>query len=185
MKDTSSIPSKEWEKKAIRHTILLTGTVLLAQFALFLRGFIAAKFLGRPANLFNSLCVAAFGLLVWRPSLLVDTSFQLTFAATAGIALLTTPFDEALGSIRWKWLRSSLAVTMAAEVGVIPILAVTFQSVPWLTMLLGLPFLPVMFVVQMALSVLLLAVPDLVRAFVIGGSVPAQRDDEGIKNSGH
>ena len=46
MKDASPIPSKDWEKKAIRHTILLTGTVLLAQLALFLRGFIAAKFLG-------------------------------------------------------------------------------------------------------------------------------------------
>ena len=46
MKNASSIPSKDWEKKAIRHTILLTGTVLLTQLSLFLRGFIAAKFLG-------------------------------------------------------------------------------------------------------------------------------------------
>ncbi|OGP88513.1 MAG: hypothetical protein A2156_03565 [Deltaproteobacteria bacterium RBG_16_48_10] len=39
-------PPREWEEKAIRHTILLSISVLLSQFSLFLRGFIAAKFLG-------------------------------------------------------------------------------------------------------------------------------------------
>lgn len=44
--ETSARRSPEWEEKAIRHTLLLTLTVLLSQFALFLRGFVAARFLG-------------------------------------------------------------------------------------------------------------------------------------------
>jgi O-antigen/teichoic acid export membrane protein len=38
--------SKDWEEKAIRHTILLTSSLILSQILLILRGFIVAKFLG-------------------------------------------------------------------------------------------------------------------------------------------
>ena len=38
--------SKDWEEKAIRHTLLLTGSIILSQIILTLRGFIAARFLG-------------------------------------------------------------------------------------------------------------------------------------------
>jgi O-antigen/teichoic acid export membrane protein len=38
--------SKGWEEKAIRHTILLTSSIILSQILLILRGFIVAKFLG-------------------------------------------------------------------------------------------------------------------------------------------
>src|SRR5512139_3636139 len=40
------LASKEWEKKAIRHTILLTGTLILSEVLLIFRGFLLAKLLG-------------------------------------------------------------------------------------------------------------------------------------------
>ena len=41
-----STQSKNWEEKAVRHTILLTTSVIVSQLLLILRGFILAKFLG-------------------------------------------------------------------------------------------------------------------------------------------
>ncbi len=40
------LTSKEWEKKAIRHTVLLTGTLILSEVVLIFRGFVLAKFMG-------------------------------------------------------------------------------------------------------------------------------------------
>src|SRR5690606_29946163 len=50
-----------------------------------------ARVINREATLLNSLGAGALILLVWRPSDLLDPSFQLTFASMAGIVGLAFP----------------------------------------------------------------------------------------------
>ena len=54
--------------------------------------FVMARLFERSNNSFNTLSAAALLLLFIRPMLIVDTGFQLSFAAVFGIALLYQPF---------------------------------------------------------------------------------------------
>ena len=50
----------------------------------------------RRAVSFNTVALAAFIMLVWKPSLIGDPGFQLSFAAVAGIVALAAPLLEKL-----------------------------------------------------------------------------------------
>ncbi|MFT3745928.1 MAG: ComEC/Rec2 family competence protein [Pyrinomonadaceae bacterium] len=53
----------------------------------------------RRSSLLNSLGLCGLVLLVWRPSELLDPSFQLTFVSVAAIIAIAYPLIEMLGSI--------------------------------------------------------------------------------------
>lgn len=75
----------------------------------------------RPYNLLSALSVAAIILLSTDPSWLATASFQLSFAAVAGIGLMSSPL---MGSFR-EGLRGYVAVaavTIAAQAATVPIL---------------------------------------------------------------
>lgn len=97
------------------------------------------------ADPFQALSAAALVILVVQPQALFDVSFQLSFAATASILFFLPPVQNLLG--RWEvkkdketmldrvirrsrgWLMISLAVSIAAQLGVMPILAYSFNRV--------------------------------------------------------
>ena len=65
------------------------------------------------------------------PFLLHSVGFWLSCGASAGIAMLSSPLRERLPGP--TWLRSPLAVSLAAQAGVTPVLLATFGSVPVVT----------------------------------------------------
>ncbi|HHV62367.1 MAG TPA: DNA internalization-related competence protein ComEC/Rec2 [Firmicutes bacterium] len=113
-----------------------------------------ARCMGRDVDGRNLLGLAGLALLAWDPSLLFDTGFQLSFMATLGILEFTPrllalgnalvdmlPGKRVEGTVRGagvrsgppgvigRWLVEPVAVTMAAQAGVLPLLAYHFNEV--------------------------------------------------------
>src|SRR5439155_1160229 len=58
---------------------------------------IAATHLGRPSHVWTSLAITAAAMLGWHPELAWDVGFQLSFAGTAAIILMTPAIARRLG----------------------------------------------------------------------------------------
>jgi competence protein ComEC len=86
-------------------------------------------FLGRPRSTATVLAAAVFGLLVVDPALVWSVGFQLSVGATATMLALATPFAERLPFLP-KALALATGATLAAQVGVTPILLYHFHEVP-------------------------------------------------------
>jgi len=85
--------------------------------------------LERDSQLMNALCLAGLALLVWSPTDLWDPGFQLSFAATAGIIYLAAPFTGCLKERGWPhWLAAAVAVSLAAQLPVTPIMLAHFNQ---------------------------------------------------------
>lgn len=105
---------------------------------------IAATRLGRPSHVWTSLALTAAGMLAWRPELAWDVGFQLSFAGTAAIILLTPGIERRLTRMP-AVLREPFAVTCAAQVGTLPMMATDFHVLSPIAPLanaLTLPILP-------------------------------------------
>jgi competence protein ComEC len=74
-----------------------------------------------------ALGLTVLGMLVHQPALIYDLSFQLSFASTAGLVLLNAKTVKMLTFIP-LWLARPLAVTLSAQVGVLPFIAWYFNS---------------------------------------------------------
>ena len=88
----------------------------------------SASLLGRPAATLRLLALATAGLLLVDPLLVRSVGFQLSVAASVGIALLATPIADRIpgpGS-----LAEALGVTIAAQLGVAPVLVPQFGGLP-------------------------------------------------------
>jgi ComEC/Rec2-related protein len=100
--------------------------------------------LRRDTEVLRSLSLAAGIMLAWRPSLVLDLSFQYSFLGVLGIHLFAERFSRRLWRLP-RVLRESLAVTAAAQLATLPLTAHYFQVIPVLAPLanaLVLPTLP-------------------------------------------
>lgn len=75
-----------------------------------------------------ALCLSVLGMLIYQPALIYDLSFQLSFTATAGLVFLNAQTVKILESTIPLYLARPLAVTIAAQLGVLPFLAWHFNS---------------------------------------------------------
>jgi ComEC/Rec2-related protein len=107
---------------------------------------LVARHLGRPTHVWTALAATAAAMLAWRPELTLDVGFQLSFAGTAAIILLTPTVERRL---QWvpDWIREPFAVTCAAQVGTLPLMATNFGLISPIAPLANaavLPLLPAM-----------------------------------------
>lgn len=92
---------------------------------------LTANFAGRPTDPARLLALAVTALVLVDPFLVHSVAFMLSCGASAGIVLLSRPVAEWLrGPV---WFRESLAVTLAAQLGVTPVLIPVFGSMPAVT----------------------------------------------------
>jgi competence protein ComEC len=129
---------------------------------------IAASHLGRPSHVWTSLAITAAAMLGWRPELAWDVGFQLSFAGTAAIILLTPAIASRVAFLPHVF-REPFAVTCAAQVGTLPMMATDFHvlsPVAPVANALTLPMLPVLVVAGLLLGTLSF-VPDIARAVAI------------------
>src|ERR1041385_219842 len=124
-----------WQSSAIRSTIMMS--VIIVGWAIH-----------RPSDLLNSLAAAGFIILLWDPQQLFQASFQLSFFVVLSIALLMPPIERLRqrllqpdpllppelrpGWRRWldgpiHFLTTSLAVSLAAWLGSLPLIACYFH----------------------------------------------------------
>src|SRR5207247_8995611 len=125
---------------------------------------IAATYLGRPSHVWTSLALPAAAMLGWRPELAWDVGFQLSFAGTAAIILLTPAIARRVDFLP-HFLREPFAVTCAAQVGTLPMMATDFHvlsPVAPIANALTLPILPALVVAGLAIGAMSF-VPELAR----------------------
>ena len=98
--------------------------------------------LGKPRATGSVLAAAVLALLVLDPWLVHAIGFQLSVAATAGMVVLATAIAERLG--RWMPAPVALAAgtTLAAQLGVTPLLLFHFHEVPGVTIVANLAAFP-------------------------------------------
>lgn len=95
-----------------------------------------ATTVGRAASSLRLLALAVAALLLIDPLLVGSVGFLLSVAASAGIVLLA-PLVLQRGAIP-RWVAEPLAVTVAAQVAVAPILVSTFGGVPLVSLVANL-----------------------------------------------
>jgi competence protein ComEC len=98
--------------------------------------------LGRPRSTAAILAGAVLALLVHRPGLVYDIGFQLSVAATAGIVALAPPLAARMKRLP-RPVALATATTLAAQIGVSPVLLYHFHQVPGSTVLANLLAFPV------------------------------------------
>ena len=139
-----------WQASAIRSTLMMTVIV-------------GGWSLQRPGNLVNSLAAAGFLILLYDPRQLFQASFQLSFFVVLSMALLTPPLQ--VWGERWlrgdpllpadlrpawrraldpplRWLTSSLATSLGAWLGSLPIIAYYFHLITPVSLLANLIIIP-------------------------------------------
>jgi competence protein ComEC len=89
----------------------------------------------------NLLGLAALGLLAFRPSSIGDVGFQLSFAATLGLVLLTRPVLRLLPGLPWR-AEMALAASLGAQAALVPLLALHFHRLAPAALLLNLLAVP-------------------------------------------
>ena len=87
-----------------------------------------ALYLGRPTAGLRVLALAVVALVLVDPFLIHSIGFLLSCGASAGIVVLAAQIAARLRGP--SWLREPLAVTLAAQIGVAPVLIPVFGSIP-------------------------------------------------------
>ncbi len=116
----------------------LRAAVMLA-FAL------GALLLDRDRDLPTAVALAAVITLLINPLHLFTIGFQLSYAATLAIIYLQPPLAEAATKLKLpKLIRPLLSVTLAAQIGTLPLCAFYFHHIPVAALLFNLLLLPLM-----------------------------------------
>jgi competence protein ComEC len=87
-----------------------------------------ALYLGRPAAGLRVLALAAIALLLADPFLVHSIGFLLSCGASAGITVLGARLSDRVPGPAWA--REGLGVTLAAQIGVAPVILPVFGSLP-------------------------------------------------------
>jgi len=103
---------------------------------------LTAWFFGRDRDNLALLSAAALILLVLDPFILYDIGFQLSFAATLAIILLVPILDRLMETVPGP-IRTGLSVTLAAQVGVLPIIIYYFGQVSTISLIANLVVSPI------------------------------------------
>ncbi len=142
--------------------------------------YLAAVALGRQRSALPALGFAVAFMVALDPQVVYDVSFQLSFAAMAGIITLWPSLEAGMRALFAKiapgdgwleglgyWVIASVAVSAAAVVATLPILAFYFHRIALLSIpatLMALPALPLILATSMATAVAGLALPVLGQA---------------------
>lgn len=102
---------------------------------------VTATVAGRPSGTLRTLSLAVTVLVLIDPLLVWSVAFQLSTAASAGIAVLGPRISRAVRGPRW-W-KEALGVTLAAQLGVAPVLVPRFGGLPVVSVLANLLAVPV------------------------------------------
>jgi competence protein ComEC len=120
---------------------------------------LSALLLDREYDLPSAVSFAALVTLFYNPLLLFSVGFQLSYVSTLVLVYAYRPLEQLLGYLRFpRLLRSALAVTIAAQVGVLPLCIYYFHHLPAGALIFNLLLLPVIaFVVGFGLAGALLS----------------------------
>lgn len=105
--------------------------------------YVFAYFIERRYDAINGLMFIAFILLLYNPLNLFSISFQLSFSATLSILLFFTYTKKVLGILPQS-LQSLLSVTIAAQLGTIPIMIYHFNQLSLIAIIANVLIVPIL-----------------------------------------
>ena len=123
--------------------------------------FAIVKGLKRASNSLNTLAISAFILLLVRPQFCFDVGFQLSYAAVAAIVSIKPILDSwwVFKNSIPNWFLDLLKISIAAQLGVLPLSLYYFHQFPGLFFLTNLVIIPcLMIVLGLGVIVLVLLV---------------------------
>jgi len=118
------------------------------------------KALGRQAQIYNTISSTAFILLLLNPSYLWDVGFQLSYTAVLGIVYFQPQLSPllAVSNKALKWLWDLTSVSLAAQLGTLPLALFYFNQFPNYFLLTNYIAIPLStFVIYAAVSYLVLS----------------------------
>jgi len=104
----------------------------------------AGQFFNRNTNIYNSLAVSMLVLLLAKPMFLFDVGFQLSYIAVFAIVWLQ-PFYTKARISKYKavnYVTDTLLISLAAQIGVLPLSLYYFHQFPLLFLLANLIVIP-------------------------------------------
>lgn len=121
--------------------------------------------LNRKTNIYNTLFISMFFILLFEPSFLFDVGFQLSYAAVFFIIWLY-PILSNIWTSKYKLVKyfgSIMAISFSAQMGTLPISLYYFHQFSGLFMITNLVVLPVLgFIMILGIFVMFLAVFNIV-----------------------
>ena len=125
---------------------LLTGLPASVTRAVTLFSFISiGKYFNQPKSIYNALAISAFLILLVKPNALFDIGFQLSYAAVLSIVLFQ-PFYKTFYFSENKiaiYFTDTILVSLAAQIGVLPLSLYYFNQLPLLFLLANLVIIPI------------------------------------------
>ena len=104
---------------------------------------ILGKILGREYDALRALFVVGFLMIAINPyTLLYDPSFHLSFLATLGMILLSSPISNKLGFLRFDSVKDIVGTTISTQIFVAPYLLWSMGSVSIVSLLANILVLP-------------------------------------------
>jgi len=123
----------------------------------------------RPTNIYNTLAISMFVLLLFKPMFVFDVGFQLSYVAVFAIVTIQ-PLLYRLWKPKWKWtdyLWQILTVTVAAQFGVAPLSLYYFHQFPSLFFISNLAIIPILGVILgLGLIIIVLALVNVLPQFL-------------------
>jgi len=103
--------------------------------------FLVGKLIWRNVDLLNTLSISAFILLFINPLNLFSLGFQLTFGATLSIILFFPRIIKFIPRLPWR-ISEIFVLSLTAQLGVLPLIALTFNRVTFSSLLLNFAAIP-------------------------------------------
>ncbi|HOG07060.1 MAG TPA: DNA internalization-related competence protein ComEC/Rec2 [Syntrophales bacterium] len=157
-------------------TLIAGAGISVVRATLMVVVFMIAILLDKERDLYNALALAAFIILMIRPSSLYDISFQLSFSAVLAILYLTPRLisqipkppppvnaESALADRARRWMHSRLyaaalfvAATLGATLGTLPLVLYHFHRISLVTLPANLLATPILGILSIPLSTALI-----------------------------
>ncbi|MEG6585804.1 DNA internalization-related competence protein ComEC/Rec2 [Dendrosporobacter sp. 1207_IL3150] len=103
---------------------------------------LGAVALGREKDSYQALALVSLVMILFKPELIFDISFQLSFGATGGLIYLFPKIYSRMSSLP-QWLAGPFALTAAAQLGVIPFIAWYFNALSLSAFIANLTIVPI------------------------------------------
>lgn len=125
--------------------------------------------LKRPTNIFNTLAISMFILLLVKPMFIFDVGFQLSYMAVFAIViidpLLYRLWKPKNKIVNFYW--HTLTVTLSAQLGILPLSLYYFHQMPSLFFISNLVIIPLLgYILGFGIIIILLAVLNVLPQFL-------------------
>jgi competence protein ComEC len=125
----------------ILFALLVEGRPSVIRATIMASAFLLGKLFWKNVHLLNTISMSAFFILFLNPLSLFSLGFQLTFTATFSILLFFPQIIKYLPKLPWR-ISEILCLSLTAQIGVLPLIARTFNRITFSSLFLNFAALP-------------------------------------------